>query len=56
VRSGLSLRGRRRWRDALFQASLAFALFVAFRAAFPVNRWLIARGRRHAVVHAHHAH
>jgi uncharacterized protein YcfJ len=23
-------------------------------AAFPVNRWLIARGRGHAVVHAHH--
>jgi hypothetical protein len=25
-------------------------------AAFPVNRWLIARGKGHAVVHAHHAH
>jgi hypothetical protein len=42
--------------DALFWGSLAFALFVAFWAAFPVNRWLIARGRGHAVVHAHHAH
>jgi hypothetical protein len=24
-------------------------------AAFPVNRWLLARGKGHAVVHAHHA-
>jgi hypothetical protein len=42
--------------DPLFWGSLAFALFVAFWAAFPVNRWLIARGRGHAVVHAYHAH
>jgi hypothetical protein len=42
--------------DFLFWASLAFALAVAWVAAFPVNRWLIARGRGHAVVHAHHAH
>ncbi len=42
--------------DALFWGSLAFALAVAFVAAYPVNRWLIARGRGHAVVHAHHAH
>src|SRR5215218_235891 len=34
--------------DALFWASLAVALAVAAVAAFPVNRWLIARGRRHA--------
>jgi hypothetical protein len=40
--------------DALFWASLAFSLVVAFVAAFPVNRSLIARGRGHAVVHAHH--
>jgi hypothetical protein len=40
--------------DLLFWASLAFALAVAWVAAFPVNRWLIARGRGHAVVHAHH--
>lgn len=38
----------------LFWGSLAFALAVAAVAAFPVNRWLIARGRGHAVVHAHH--
>jgi Domain of unknown function (DUF4396) len=40
----------------LFWASLAFSLAVAAVAAFPVNRWLIARGRGHAVVHAHHRH
>ena len=38
----------------LFWASLAFALLVAGVAAWPVNRWLIARGRGHAVVHRHH--
>jgi hypothetical protein len=42
--------------DLLFWASLAFALAVAWVAAFPVNRYLIARGRGHAVAHAHHAH
>jgi hypothetical protein len=41
----------------LFWGSLAFALAVAFVAAFPVNRWLIVRGKGHAVVHEyHHAH
>jgi Domain of unknown function (DUF4396) len=38
----------------LFWGSLAFSLAVAAIAAFPVNRWLIARGKGHAVVHAHH--
>jgi hypothetical protein len=38
----------------LFWGSLAFALAVAAVAAFPMNRWLIARGKGHAVVHAHH--
>ena len=40
----------------LFWGSLAVALAIAAVAAFPVNRWLIARGRGHAVVHAHHGH
>ena len=40
----------------LFWGSLAFALVVAGLAAWPVNYWLIARGRGHAVVHGHHAH
>jgi hypothetical protein len=38
----------------LFWGSLAFALAVAFVAAFPVNRYLIARGKGHAVVHEYH--
>ncbi len=42
--------------EPLFWGSLAFALAVAFGAAYPVNRWLIARGKGHAVVHAHHGH
>ena len=40
--------------DPLFWGSLALALAAAFLVAFPVNRWLIARGRGHAVAHAHH--
>jgi hypothetical protein len=40
--------------DLLFWGSLVFALAVAFVAAFPVNRYLIARGRGHAVVHDYH--
>jgi Domain of unknown function (DUF4396) len=40
--------------DALFWGSLALALAVAWVAAFPVNRWLIARGRGHAVAHEYH--
>jgi hypothetical protein len=40
----------------LFWGSLAVSLVVAGFAAFPVNRWLIARGRGHAVAHAHHHH
>jgi hypothetical protein len=40
----------------MFWASLAFALLVAGIAAYPVNRYLIARGKGHAVVHAYHGH
>ncbi len=39
--------------DGLFWWSLAFALAVAWLATFPVNRWLISRGRGHAVAHHH---
>jgi Domain of unknown function (DUF4396) len=42
--------------DALFWWSLALALAVAWVATFPVNRWLIGRGRGHAVVPGHHSH
>jgi hypothetical protein len=40
----------------LFWASLAVALVIAGIAAYPVNRWLISRGRGHAVVHGYHHH
>ena len=35
----------------LFWGSLAFALSLAFVAAVPVNRWLIARGKGHVAIH-----
>jgi hypothetical protein len=37
--------------DLLFWGSLAVALAVAGVAAFPLNRWLIKRGRGHAILH-----
>ncbi|MDQ8757368.1 DUF4396 domain-containing protein [Sphingosinicella sp. LHD-64] len=40
----------------LFWGSLVVALLIAGAAAFPINRWLISRGKGHAVVHQHHAH
>jgi Domain of unknown function (DUF4396) len=40
----------------LFWGSLAAALLIAGAAAFPVNRWLIIRGRGHAVIHRYHGH
>jgi len=40
--------------NLLFWSSLAVALVIAGAVAYPINRWLIARGKGHAVVHAHH--
>jgi hypothetical protein len=40
--------------DGLFWGSLAASLVIAGAAAFPANRYLIGRGRGHAVAHAHH--
>ena len=43
--------------SVLFWASLACSLVVAFLLTTPVNRWMISRGKGHAVVHGyHHAH
>jgi uncharacterized protein DUF4396 len=42
--------------DPLFWGSLALALLIAGACAYPVNRYLIARGKGHAVVHAYHGH
>lgn len=41
--------------DMLFWGSMAVSLLVAGAVAFPANRWLIARGRGHALVHAEHS-
>jgi hypothetical protein len=40
--------------DPLFWGSLGVALVIAGVAAYPVNRWLIQRGRGHAVLGGHH--
>jgi hypothetical protein len=40
--------------NALFWISLGISLAIAWVAAYPVNRWLISRGRGHAVVHSQH--
>jgi Domain of unknown function (DUF4396) len=40
--------------SALFWLALAGALAVAFVVTLPVNRWMISRGRGHAVVHGLH--
>ncbi|MFF3941179.1 DUF4396 domain-containing protein [Streptomyces phaeofaciens] len=40
--------------DALFWGALAISLAVAFVLTTPVNKWMIGRGRGHAVVHQYH--
>jgi hypothetical protein len=40
----------------LFWLALAGSLVLAFLVTTPVNRWLISRGRGHAVMHAYHQH
>ena len=43
--------------DALFWGSLVFSLAVAFVVTVPVNKWVMGRGKGHAVVHQmHHSH
>ena len=39
----------------LFWVSLALSLALAFVVTTPFNKWMIGRGKGHAVVHAHHA-
>ncbi len=41
--------------NLLFWGSLAVSLVVAFLVTVPVNRWLIGRGKGHAVVHEFHS-
>ncbi|MFG2623698.1 DUF4396 domain-containing protein [Streptomyces sp. NPDC048473] len=40
--------------DALFWGALALSLAVAFVVTTPVNKWMIGRGKGHAVVHQYH--
>ena len=40
--------------DGLYWWSLVVSLAVAFVVTAPINRWLIARGKGHAVVHGLH--
>ncbi|MDN3241756.1 DUF4396 domain-containing protein [Glycomyces tritici] len=42
--------------DPRFWLMLAAALAIAFVVTVPINRWLISRGKGHAVVHQHHRH
>ena len=42
--------------DFLFWGSLAISLVIAFLVTVPVNKWMIGRGKGHAVVHQHHQH
>src|SRR3954466_12137241 len=41
--------------SALFWGSLIASLAIAFVVTTPVNRWLIGRGKGHAVVHEFHS-
>ncbi|WP_407835869.1 DUF4396 domain-containing protein [Streptomyces sp. DSM 116496] len=40
--------------DALFWTALLGGFAVAFLITTPVNKWMIGRGKGHAVVHAYH--
>ena len=40
--------------DVLFWASLLGSLVIAFVVTVPVNRWMISRGKGHAVAHEFH--
>jgi hypothetical protein len=42
--------------DLLFYASIAGGFAIAYPFAFLANRYMIARGRGHAVVHEYHGH
>jgi hypothetical protein len=40
--------------NPIFWMSMMISLTVAFFAAFPVNRFLLSRGKGHALIHQHH--
>lgn len=41
--------------NVVFWVGMPISLVAAFAAAFPVNRWLLARGKGHALTHEYHA-
>lgn len=40
--------------NPIFWLSMSLALFIAFWAAYPVNRHLLLKGKGHALVHEYH--
>lgn len=42
--------------NPVFWIAMVIALIVAFMAAYPVNRYLLQRGKGHALVHSYHNH
>jgi hypothetical protein len=44
------------WPNGVQIGSIAAGFAIAYPFAFLANRYLIARGRRHAVAHRHHGH
>jgi hypothetical protein len=40
--------------SSLFWGSLLFSLAIAFLFAYPVNMYLISKGKGHAAIHKHH--
>lgn len=40
--------------NTIFWLSMVLSFVVAFAAAFPVNRWLLQRGKGHALMHEYH--
>ena len=53
-RGGLTTKIRLLADAALFWVSVAGSLAIALVLTTPINRWLMAKGKGHAVVRAHH--
>jgi hypothetical protein len=42
--------------NPIFWIGMMIALTAAFLVAYPVNKWLLGKGKGHALVHGHHGH
>jgi len=42
--------------NPIFWMAMPVALTVAFLVAYPVNKYLLSRGKGHALMHSHHNH